>query len=188
MPDEIEEDEPQHEGHWTPGDMAAHGHPFTEFIDLEGLSDEDLLEIVSLCNVDISDNQPETCVPCAAFVLLQSRHPETQISEIDIVVVPSAVAETPAPAQETGSVVHDEIESTLGTLDILREQVVRLFDPQSAARRAGFEPQELALLVMGSKKFVEQAEALATVSGGMSDDHRALVENVRHVLTQKGVL
>ena len=174
------DEEEDYKHHW-PLDLLAEQYldfAFTED-ELEDQSNETLATLLSICEAD--DIQAEDCIPCRAFMILKERD-DTLAGQGGDFVDEDAIAE--ARPQRQSAPPQDILE----LVDELRSRVILdFYDPVGqTARRSGFTEEDLALMVVVARTYVDQNMALANTGWTMPGEKRQLLEQTRQFLERIG--
>lgn len=178
--------------HWTEEDMKASAYATPEgmpilFASLDAMDDDDLDDLAKICTEETL--APEICVPCKAMVLLAVRSQEDDGSDMPLLEETLNTPppwkhpweDVPAPTrEETDSAALRDLLVT--QVDELRNTVIRAFDPAKAGVKMGFDADDVAILVVAAKYYVEQSDRLASSGFTQDDGQRAIIERAREVV------
>lgn len=183
--------------HLTPEQMIENGEDIATFEDLEGLGDSELARILQLCDVEPAD--PDACVPCRAYVMLETRQedhgeeewrlPSDSLEEYaeplqkaleegtDGDVWPSPVARKP---------VAEQFAEKVEELSLLVAELLQ--GPPIPPKNV--ELNELAVLVVAAQKWTAMLDSQLAQGFALSEEQRnlkALVEQVTGRLSANAI-
>lgn len=143
--------------HWPTERMIESGHAeYATPEDLEGLPEERLIEIASLCQVD--QYAPDECISCLAHVMLMEKREEEKARLLAL--APHILQEDEAPFPDPGGEPEVPEAEEIPVVERFVQQVEALSDLVAELLEGppipppGVSTEELAALVVGAERWI----------------------------------